>query len=607
MRIHKTALLFFLAALIVTTGCKQSTVPTESIEKPGKTGQILTYEPYEEVNATQVYEGDPVAWFDDSPVFGDELERFGKKQKNRIHNTYIPHSGDRGPQPLSGDFGGLLDAYLDYRMMVKEAISKNLQGTRRSREYNHLLRLYVLAQDYRAYLKDHAPISADAIKYKLPEEWVQMNFAMKVFPSLEEAHSARAAIESREDYLSLKDGFNRNEDKGEIAQTALVWKGSGFFNEVDEGFLFQLEEGQISDPVETGLGLALLLVLERRDYSEEEKQEYIAKIRKELTASYLENMITKMNREGPYEINRVSLNQLFGEGEGPKPGEDELPVFTFEGVPVSLKIVTSVFPINFRFMMRTQDPKDWTSYAESVLRKIATELTLGLEAGKNDIPVSLPARRSLKENNERFLVDLLEGAVFLELADRGVSKEQTKTYYSANSRKFEAADTLFVSYYFSPFLGVMQPLADRVIAGSTSFEGLVDDVVRMNRSGEDTPRELAGLHNSDEIIKRKVVVMGDDTFPGFQEALFAMKDGSVRILRSNMGEFLFRKDGFKDGGIVPFDDGVHAQIASYLLQQKVDAMMDNIAAERRKDVNVRFSDDWKEIKGVPVSGTDDMG
>ena len=534
----------------------------------------------------------PLAWIGDHPVTRQVLADFENRHLTVSHGD--PHAPERSLTAY--DFADVFDAYLRYYLLVQEARARGLDEELGF--FPPLKELLRLAPYYKQYLLDNALIDPGRFEAALPSQWVKMNFAMKIFPSFKEAHEAKNTLTGREDFLALPDGFRRSEKKaGGAVESGLIWPDSGFFGKPDDGYLFSLKEGDISDPVESGVGAALCLVLERKEYSNSEKEAYITEIRGKLAKDYMRRQIKTVNAQGPYVVHRDRISEIWDKGGVISEDEWDVVVLEFNKIPITYRQAHELHTFNYGWMRRMVPSSKWAKWVSGELQTVAFRLSEGFEGQKMKIERPPNLDKVVDHDVEDLLYRKVQKTLFSEVGEE-VSESDTRRYYEENRGLFRTPRSVTVEYYFSPFIGELESSLEKYRSGMEFSE------LKMPDSGS-----LGSPHAVVEegLLKKATFYEGRQGLAGVSESPLELPDGEVTLLQGSLGEYLVLVVERREGTEFTFDqvaDKVKDRIIKIRQQEKVRSVVEYWMGK----VKITFSKEAEDrMEGNPALPFGELG
>ncbi len=537
-----------------------------------------------------------LAWIDGRPVTESDLVGFSARHLGASHSD--PHSPEGSPGK-DLEFADTFQAYVRYRVLVDEGYRRDLAAGKDFEDWKTLRRLVLLAPTYRSHVMKYAAITPDKIQAAMPSRMIQMNFAIKAFPTMEAAWEGKEKIFSLKDFESLPDGFGRTAKRitsGNEPETGLIWPDSGFFGKADDGYLFTLSEGDVSDPVESGLGATLSYVLKKKVYSEEEKAAYLEMIRGKLAEDYVKMEVKRVVEEGPYRIYDEVVKEIW-EDSGFDTEELDLVVMEFNGIKVTYRVAHFLQTFNYGYMRRMYSSDSYHEWVIGQLKNLAKNMSQGFEGEK----LSAPHPEHLEDRLEVELDDFLYQRVqYLVTSsyEPDIGSEEVRAFYDSGRDRFKTRDFIIIDYYFSPYIGELEASLQKVKEGVDFYE-----------LAQYLPKQGKAPHaaSAEGPLKTGTFYRGGPGLSGVDQDLFRYMIGEMDVLTSGMGEYLIRIKERIEGKQLEFDD-VKERIEDGLLERKRRAHLSSTVKDLIEKARITFSKDGeKEIKGIPAGPFQETG
>jgi len=386
------------------------------------------------------YKGQPVLAMDGYKATQEELDNFFYRfiQPSNILNT------NSQKRPASE----IIDTFAKYMACILLAKHWGLDRDEWVVSVYKLNELTIQANEFREFL---LKITATPDKYltkKLPETWIQMDFQLKVFASLEQTRSAwRSLYDGKSVWEDIK-GINSKLD-GEYSTTGLLFKHSGFFDESDDDYMFELKEGDISRPVVTGIGAALARVIKKDVMSGDEILTYIENVKREYVESKVAERLDEETRDVQtivYEepLGRCLLNEFSGKGKA----RTTIAVFD-DGQPLDYLAFRLLMPIDYYSKLRNLPFESWPDLVKGDIENIGKLRALG-KAAKNEIS-GISAKWDIQRYD--FANQLLYHAAMTKLVDENkveIDEAEIESYISKNINALRPDRIILVDYLYAP-------------------------------------------------------------------------------------------------------------------------------------------------------------
>ena len=493
-----------------------------------------------------------VFFVDGNPVTREDLNVFKK-----IFSRTMSSSHGRSGEDL--EVLGLVQPYVNYYSVVQEARKKGYEKKPGLEFADDAVRLAISGPEFMKWFVDNAEFSKAEIKSMIPPRWVMMNFGLKVFDSQKAAQAARQAMKTPEDFTATSGNLKVSERKN--PDTGLIFPGSGFFGAYDDKVLFDLHEGEISQPVESGIGWIICLVKERKDLSEEERSNYLRRKRANWSLKRAQNDLNRYVQEKGIQVKRENLKEAI-QREYLGLGFSDLPVLSVAGEDLSYRTFRYLVKTNYKNIFDAISAKRWMGMIQSDLEVVGRKILAG-QKGDEDIPES--AREKLIPDSLEKVIRLSQGAIlysnYIQDYKRNVSVSVSKSdaikYYDDNKNRFRTPASARIRYLLSPY-EKDRAMFERIVDQG----GGPDDILAAMRGNVDT------LHGKNS-IKIYSLRKGQEGFDSAQKAVFgSMSDGDVKVVAADTGGVmaieLLEKSDF---GTYPFSD-VQETIMAWLRDQK---------------------------------------
>ncbi|MDF1535684.1 MAG: peptidyl-prolyl cis-trans isomerase [bacterium] len=595
MKYSKGLLLFGTVMLLFTFqwGCLEKPAGPTASEKEGVVvGALDRYREGGWENLSDPYaQGQVVAWLDSTPVTLEELERFSVRvMGGQVEGS--AHGGGSGVDPVYD----ALPSFHRYYAAIKEAEKEGLHKERFFRQRFDLTVRTALAGTFTRWFTANAEVDPDSLAARIPKRWVQMNFAVKLLPEDGTAEDILARVSNREEFLALDTGMAPS--SRELPQTGLVFPGSGFFEGWDDAELFNLAEGDVYGPIRTGIGSAIVLVLERQDMDEKAQADYMDGIREQLSQQWMADRMQRYIESLNMEIREDALEKaVFEEFTGgmlldetvAMVGDDE----------ISYRLFRLINGKSYATYRTNYPMSSWPNVVRSDLGATLRQVAVGRMAQEyykdgrwpGDVPEYV--LQLFYDYRKTFLyhsfLDLVERESQFELTD-----EELLAYYQQNPGFFTVPGSVEIAYKMA--VDEETPAVWRkILAAGGSFSQAANAT-----AGPKSP------HGSTGEFKQVTVYQGDTFFKEMQEDLFAMEKGKTAIIDGEMGTYLVNVADKSEGRMQSFGESreeVRVRVVRQRFRNIVDARVTGLASH----VKVRVAEEFLPAKPMEDVPHPDLG
>ena len=538
MRLYLPVFILVIALVPLLASCTSG-------KKEGEAGRKVPEEARKPVSETVFY-------IDDNPVTMDDLAVF----KKIFSRTMSSRHGQSGDDLEALD---LVQPYVNYYSVVQKARQEGYDRKPGLEFSNEAVRLAISGPEFMKWFVNNAEFSPAEIKSMIPSQWVMMNFALKAFNSEGAAQTARQAMKNPEDFLAAAGNLKVSERKN--PDTGLIFPGSGFFGAYDDKVLFDLQEGQISQPVESGVGWIICLVKERKELNEGERSNYLRRKRRDWSFKRAQNDLNRYVQEKGIQVKRENLKEAI-QREYLGLGFSDLPVLSVGGKDLTYRTFRYLVKTNYKNIFDSIPANRWLGMIQSDLEVVGKKILAGRK-GEEEIPES--ARKRLIPESLEKVIRLSQGAIlysnyiqdYEHNTSVNVSRNDAQKYYNENKNRFRTPASARIRYLLSPY-EKDRAMFRRIV----SRGGGLDDILQAMSEGVDT------LHGKNS-IKIYSLRKGQEGFDSAQKAVFGtMENGDVRVVDADTGGVMAIEVLEKsDFGTYPFSS-VQGTITAWLRNQK---------------------------------------
>lgn len=371
----------------------------------------------------------PVFLIDGKPVASDEFLLFGK--------TLYPGEGSGGTRSPAN----LVDAFVNNRLLAARAAAEgvDLLPEVRSRLESRLNALWVESY-WNEVVRPTVHFGEDELADLVPELEETATLRLLVAPDRDRAEALRKRALSGEDFTELVRRHSTGLSAGNGGLLGPLERGSGLLDPPLSGELFRTPPGSLTRVVETRIGFAVALVLQRKS-REEMREEWLARNRATLVRQR-ETAAWKARKEALVASHTIVVEEgmegaVREAGNGVPLPADLLsrPAFHVDGVPFILDDLLDPSGIGILHggdVLRT------------AIRKRAEEFAIARDAAGNGMrerhPEIVATETILREN--------LLAREYLRLRGRGLdaSEPELRRHFEANRSRFVAPRALDLSF-----------------------------------------------------------------------------------------------------------------------------------------------------------------
>jgi hypothetical protein len=548
-RIGGTAILLFWAVVILP-GCRSEVDAGKGVSSggpvaaaPGSTAGAVSppaapLPPGLVAPPGYPYRGKPIYAVGNRPVTEEELRRYSKRMLGMGEHAKHP---DFDPDKV-------IQSFARYWAVVEWGIEKGVGDSPQVRNLNEVYRMAALANDYRARVERSLSVSDDAIRSSIPSDWTRMEFSVLTFPDPAGAETFFREAKRKKEALGKAEFAGFVEEKFK-SRTGKIFRGSGFFTEAEEPYLFSLKEGEISRPVDTGIGKGVCYVMTREFLEGKAREAYLEEARARVRAQEVDARFKAIVSKARYTVHRDNVAQGV-RIEGVAGTQADLTVLTLQdpggGIRLSYRDFRTLNGAHYSVMFRTTPPESWPNLVSPEVENLAHLYAVGNAAAKENAPVD--------PRWETELFDFRGKSIYQATLDRlaaestpSVTDAEVERFYKTNRGFFDRKESARIRYVYAPEREALESLARQ--AGG-------------DRKRIFTEKEYAHLVKSRDITK------DDPTFGGLFKALSGVNAGGISgVVKAGMGYYIARVDERRPKGFLPFRE-VRAEIRNKLLTEK---------------------------------------
>ena len=492
-----------------------------------------------QLEGTAPVKDDPVVFYvDDHSVTEGELREFSDRFIGGQMSDHGPSHGSMA------DFRALelIRPYVRFYALVEEGRKRDILKDTDFLAVRDFSRNRIVGQQYGGFLRQNALIPPEKVDYNLPEKWIRINFQLYLFDSFDEAQRGLDKARGKgEEGLAILAEMSKPVGGDRWPETGKIFPDSGFFDRVDDPYLFSLAQGELSRPVATGLGAAIAYVKERQDFTDEEKAGYLAGVRDRLSSEFGSLAVREaVDRIGVETFREIIGRAAFKDMESgvwnrdviAGIGDREMTYYQFRWM---------VNP-RFDFYRKAYPEEKLPVMVEGEVRGLARAVALGVASQQDDRfepPEDLDYQMDWEER--RLLYEMTQGRIWNEMSVP-VDESELRGYYEQNVLKFGTPDIIRYQSYFTPVKEDVDRLYQRYKKG-VSFDKLAE--------GLDAGKKKAPHEGG---IKLKTIRMSRNPQDPLSDLLFKLNAGDVRIVNSKMGFHLVKIIGKAEGSVPDFED-----------------------------------------------------
>ncbi len=460
----------------------------------------------------------------------------------------------------------LVRSFAYYWATVELGVREGVPASKQVRDVLEVYRYMALANDYRAHLEKTTALAPEETKEFNREKWTRMRFLMRTFQSKEEAGKEHQALLKKKASLPAAE-FDKEVRKEFRSDSGPIFRDSGFFAAFDDHYLFDLRQGEISRPVETGIGIGLCFVATREDLDAAGVKEYVAgemakRIQARVTAK-LDSVATASK----YTILKENFRKaVLAEGRTGAVLRDPVLVLPRAGGDVTVRYsdFRSLMTANYSVFFKEYPAEAWVGVVEPNLKNLANTYAIGREGEREGI------RPSSRWDTEMF--DFKVKTVYLATLEQlsgkakvRVEDGEVRRFYDRNRGLFSHDVILKVFSYYSPEKGGLQGLEKQ--AGSR------EDLFRK--------KEFERL--------RRPMLLTRESRP-HAELYGKVKDlkaGAVSgIVKADMGYYIVKVEDRREKGITPFAEA-RDEIRGFLEGKARDERVNEAVAAQAAGLSIR--------------------
>lgn len=484
------------------------------------------------------YRGKPVYAVGNRPVTEEELRRYSKRMLGMGEHAKHP---DFDPDKV-------IQSFARYWAVVEWGNEKGIGDSAQVRNLNEVYRMAALANDFRARLEKSLPAADEAIRSSIPPDWTRMEFAVVTFPDPAGAEAFSREAKRKKESLGKAD-FSKFVDEKFRSRTGKIFRGSGFFPEAEEPYLFSLREGEVSRPVDTGIGKGVCCVVTREFLEGKAREEYLEQARARVRAREIEARFQAIVSKARYTVHRDNVAQGV-RIEGAAGMQADLTVLTLRepggGIRLSYRDFRTLTGAHYSVMFRTTPPESWPNLVLPEVENLAHLYAVGSAAAKENEPVATRWQTELFDFRGKSIYQATLDRLAAEAAP-SVSEAEVERFYKTNRGFFDRKESARIRYVYAPEREALESLSRQ--AGG-------------DRNRIFTEKEYAHL------VKSRDITRDDPTFGDLFKALAGVNSGAVSgVVKGGMGYYIARVEERRPKGFLPFKE-VRAEIRNRLLTEK---------------------------------------
>jgi hypothetical protein len=339
---------------------------------------------------------------------------------------------------------------------------------------------------------------------------------------------------------SPEDFYNLHEDiqlaKKEVDETGLIFPGSGFFEEWDDKDLFELEEGQIHGPVKTGVGWAILLVKEKKIFSQPEQEEFVAELRSRYSQQWALERFAEFQSERKVKLIEENLEKAIAR-EVMGGGFSDDPVLIIDDDVLTYRVFRLLNLKNYGHFKDAYPRASWKMVVLSDLKPLLNQFLVGLMAEKaledgqwqqEEIPESL--LKQLYDFRKSMLYYAFQDSLKEQLVG-DVTEAEVEEFFRNNPEAFTQPGSAEIVYVFSSLDNIASQWKEILDKGGT----FADAVNATNESIREQPFLFSEQSGK---IFRTTVFQGDVMHRDIQEGIFSIDEGRSGVLSDKNGYYL---------------------------------------------------------------------
>lgn len=489
------------------------------------------------VPAGYPYKGKVIFAVGKRPVTEEELRRFSRRMLGAAEHAKNPTFH---PEKV-------VKSFARYWAIVEKGTALGVSETPKVRNVIDVYRYSGLANDYRARLDQSVPVPDDAIRASIPSDWTRMEFSVVTFPDPKEADRFHGEVIGRKKSMSKED-FTKFAAEAFKSRTGKIFRGSGFFVAAEEPYLFGLKEGEVSRPIDTGIGRGVCYVVEREFLDGKVREEYIEQARARVREQEIGARFKAIVGKARYTVHRDNASQAV-QMEGRTGLQADLTVLTLQepggGITLTYRDFRNLSASNYVVYFRTLPAESWVNFVLPEVENIAHLYAVGHEAARQ--------QPSLDPKWDTEMFDFRGKTIYNATIDRllmettpPVTDAEVERYYKSNRGFFDRKETLRIRYVYAPEREALESLARQ--AGS--------------RENIFAKKEYAGL------VKDRIVAQGEQTFGELFHALDGVNAGKISgVVKADMGYYIAKVEERRPKGFLPLKE-VRDRIRGTLLNEK---------------------------------------
>ncbi|MHB1012486.1 MAG: peptidyl-prolyl cis-trans isomerase [Desulfobacteria bacterium] len=502
------------------------------------------------------YKEKPIYAVGSRPVTEEELQRFSRRMLGAEE-----HGKNPGFAPEK-----MIQTFARYWIVVEMGIERGMPDTPGVRNVVDVYRHAALANDYRVRIEKTLPVPDEAIRASIPPDWTRMEFSVVTFPDPKDADNFAREVQQKKKTLP-KAGFAKFVDEKFKSRTGKIFRGSGFFVESEEPYLFSLKEGEISRAVDTGIGKGVCYAYSREFLDGKAREEYVEQAREMVREQEMQARFKSIVDKARYTVHRDNVAEAV-QIEGRTGMQPDLTVLTLKepggGIALTYRDFRSLTAGNYTVNFKLLPPESWINAVLPDVENLANLYAVGTAAAREKI--------ALDPRWGREMFDFRGKTIYLATLDRlamettpKVTDQEVERFYKTNRGFFDRKETARIRYVYAPERKALESLIKQ--AGS--------------RQNIFTKKEYADL------VKGRVVTRDDMTFGDLFKALEGVNAGTISgVVKAGMGYYIAKVEERRPKGFLPLKE-VREQIRRNLLNEKRQEKVRETVNARMASVPIR--------------------
>jgi len=504
-----------------------------------------------------------VAAIDGYKVTEEQLRRFYARTQLRQGAQASHWAGNSSDQISLED---VFKAFTEYWAVIFYGLEDDALEKKETLSLTDFYEISMYANDYKDKLRQDMSVLSEAeLKGVLPTKWVKMDFEIKVFDSIGEAKKIYDKLSAKE--ISWKDvkGTVKTTAGEKKSTTGNLFPDSGFFDSIDDAYLFGLNEGDLSEPVRSGIGPALVRVIARVDLDSQAIDQYLSEQKERIISTKLQKLVAEKVKDVRPKINIPVLTQAVqNDVENGVVSDESIAEFENGTKHLTYSGLKLLVPMNLRALLSSYPEESWGKIVAIDIVNFAKLYRLGTLGKAAGVKLNPKWRKEAYD----FKLEQLHSAALKMLAEKNTgaySDELVSKYIEENPEILTVPPRVKIHYFYAP---ESAQLEDFISNNGGTPEAVFNSV-------EAKSNEV--IFSKDSKVWGEMFVQIDNLKPGEIDGPIAMETGY----------YIIRLDERQDEMRLAHE-AVFENVRAMLVQRDMQLQVKQIIEKRVAAMNVEF-------------------